>query len=457
MGNKVDVSVTEGNVAIASFTNSTNIPESVSIDLYSSTKQPLTKSILHGESQDSKLKYDADELKDSQYVLGVYDSKSQSIKLIPNTKMFSGRVSSTKTLINDAKLVKKLKRKDISKEGTFAERRNMLGEEFGTKKAKKAITEAARNKIDAGMLEDSQIDIVDGIRKTTKSMLNRDQMAKLVEKENRVIPPCNVEATNVEEIYPIEEIVPDEILQSFPIDIFFHVEIENNEENQNDDQSKENNEEKDEILKKMSYLPYIPAKERGRSHQKKSIFGKLISNVLNERSSLSKSSSNNINNSGNIPDDIRWKLQLISFTSMLVGLYFNRRLSRRDKLLTSFDNAPPSRAINFMLQSFGNSKIGSNSFDRDIKFFNIGPKDEDKLLCYIIVLLLTLFEFRLELSSLAADLSLKPSRLLALVRTLGCTVIASSKTQDKELNAGTKIAVLRVPFKLPDLVRRFRR
>lgn len=455
MGSKVDVSITEGDVAIASFTNSTNIPESVSLDLYSSTKQPSSKSILHGESKDSELKYDADELKDSQYVLGVYDSKSQSIKLIPHTKMFSGRVSSTKTLINDAKLVKKLKRKDISKEGTFAERRNMLGEEFGTKKAKKAITEAARNKIDAGMLEDSQIDIVDGIRKTTKSMLNRDQMAKLVEKENRVIPPCNVDATNVEEIYPIEEIVPDEILQSFPVDIFFHVEIENNEV---DDKTKENNEEKDEILKKMSYLPYIPAKERGRSHQKKSIFGKLISNVLNERSSLSKSSNNNNNDSNtSIPDDIRWKLQLISFTSMLVGLYFNRRLSRRDKLLTSFDNAPPSRAINFMLQSFGNSKIGSNSFDRDIKFFNIGPKDEDKLLCYIIVLLLTLFEYRLELSSLAADLSLKPSRLLALVRTLGCTVVAPSKTQDKESNANSKVAVLRVPFKLPDLVRRFRR
>lgn len=443
MGKNVDVEISNGDAIVASFTNSTNIPETVSLDLYTSSKvSSSSKAILHGESKESNLQYDADELKDSQYVLGVYDSKTESIKLIPQTKMFSGRVSSSKTLINDAKLVKKLKRKDISNDGTFAERRNKLGEEFGTKKAKKAITEAARNKIDAGMLEDSQIDIVDGIRKTTKSMPDRDQMAKMVEKENRVIPPCNTDATNVEEIYPIEEIVPEEILQSFAIDIFFHTE----------ESTDSDNEEKDEVLKKMSYLPYVPAKDRGRSHQKKSTFGRLISNILNERTTLSSSTSN-------ISDDLRWKLQVISYTSMLMGLYFNRRSSRRDKLLTSYDNIPPARAINYMLVNFGNVKTNSgNSYDRDIKFFNVGPKDEDKLLCYIIVLLLTLFEYRLELSTLAADLSLKPSKLLALVRTLGCQVVASTKNEDKESgSASTKVAVLRVPFKVPELVSRFRR
>jgi DNA-directed RNA polymerase I subunit RPA49 len=446
----VEVSTSSGDAIIASFTNAMQTPETVSLDLYTSTKNPQ-KSILHGESIDDDLQYDADELDDSQYILGVYDPKNKNIKLIKNTKMFSGRVNANKSLINDAKLVKKLKRKDISTEGTYAERRNALGEEFGTKKAKKAITEAARNKIDAGLLEESQIDIVDGIRQTTKSMPNRDQMAKMVEKENRVIPPCHADATNVEGIYPIEEIVPDEILQCFPIDIFFHNEKEDENENENEDEDKDKDVEKDVLLSKLKYLPYVPAKERGSSHQKKSIFGRLISNVLSERSILSSSS-----NAHNISDDMRWKLQLISFTSMLVGLYFNRRLNRRDKLMTSYHNVPPSRAINFMLQMFGNSKISSSSFDREIKSFNVGPKEEDKLLCYIIVLLLTLFEFRLELSTLAADLSLKPSKLLALVRTLGCTIMIANKSDGKDA-AGSKIAVLRVPFKVPDLVRRFKR
>ncbi|ODQ45691.1 hypothetical protein PICMEDRAFT_73205 [Pichia membranifaciens NRRL Y-2026] len=442
---KVDVVSEAGEAVVASFTNSTTIPGSVSLDLYTSTKAP-NKAILHGESKDSALQYDADELADSQYVLGVYDSKSKSIKLIPRTKMFSGRVNASRSLISDAKLVKKLKRKDISAEGTFAERRNALGEEFGTKKAKKAITEAARNKIDAGMLEESQIDIVDGIRQTTKSMPDRDQMAKMVEKENRVIPPCHTEATNVEEIYPIEEIVPEEILQCFPIDIFFRAKVEGQEEEEALEEQKET--EKDEVLQKLNFLPYVPAKERGPVHQKKSTFGRLIASALSERSSLSGSS--------NISDDARWKLQMISFTSMLVGLYFNRRLSRRDKLMTAYHNVPPSRAINYMLQVFGNTKVSSNSFDREIRFFNVGPKEEDKLLCYIIVLLLSLFEYRLELSSLAADLSLKPSKLLALVRTLGCTIVVPNKSESKDM-AGSKIAVLRVPFKVPDMVRRFRR
>ncbi|GAV27800.1 hypothetical protein PMKS-001268 [Pichia membranifaciens] len=443
---KVDVVSEAGDAVVASFTNSTTIPGSVSLDLYTSTKAP-NKAILHGESKDAALQYDADELADSQYVLGVYDSKSKSIKLIPRTKMFSGRVNASRTLISDAKLMKKLKRKDISAEGTFAERRNALGEEFGTKKAKKAITEAARNKIDAGLLEESQIDIVDGIRQTTKSMPDRDQMAKMVEKENRVIPPCHADATNVEEIYPIEEIVPEEILQCFPIDIFFHA---NEEEGQGEKEKSEEQKEteKDEVLQKLNFLPYVPAKERGSVHQKKSTFGRLIAGVLSERSSLSGSS--------NISDDVRWKLQMISFTSMLVGLYFNRRLSRRDKLMIAYHNVPPSRAINYMLQVFGNTKISSNSFDREIRFFNVGPKEEDKLLCYIIVLLLSLFEYRLDLSSLAADLSLKPSKLLALVRTLGCTIVAPNKSESKDM-AGSKVAVLRVPFKVPEMVRRFRR
>lgn len=448
---KLDVSSEAGDAVVASFTNSTTIPESVSLDLYTSTREP-NKAILHGESKDASLQYDADELADSQYVLGVYDSKSKSIKLIPHTKMFTGRVSASRSLINDAKLVKKLKRKDISAEGTFAERRNALGEEFGTKKAKKAITEAARNKIDAGLLEDSQIDIVDGIRQTTKSMPDRAQMAKMVEKENRVIPPCHADATNVEEIYPIEEIVPDEILQCFPIDIFFHATVEDAAEGEGKGEGEGDGDkkevEKDEILQKLNFLPYVTAKERGSAHQKKSTFGRLIASVLSERSSLSGSS--------NISDDARWKLQLISFTSMLVGLYFNRRLSRRDKLMAAYHNVPPSRAINYMLQVFGNTKVSSNSFDREIRFFNVGPKEEDKLLCYIIVLLLSLFEYRLELSSLAADLSLKPSKLLALVRTLGCTVVAPNKSESKDM-AGSKVAVLRVPFKVPEMVRRFRR
>lgn len=435
----LDVAHSEGDAIVASFTNSSKLPETVGLELYTSSKNP-NHSILHGESKDKSLQYDADELTDSKYVIGVYDSKSKSIKLLKNTKMFSGRVSATESLISDAKLVKKLKRKNLADEGTFSERRNALGEEFGTKKAKKAITEAARNRIDAAMLEDSQIDIVDGIRQTTKSMPDREQMAKMVEKENRVIPPCHADATNVEEIYPIEEIVPDEILGCFPVDIFFSAKVEGDEY--------EEGEEKDEILSKLKYLPYIPAKERGSSHQKKSIFGRLISNILSERSSLSDST--------NISDDMRWKLQLLSFTSMLVGLYFNRRLNRRDKLMAGYHNVPPARAINYMLQVFGNSKINNSSYDREIRSFNIGPKEEDKLLCYIIILLLSLFEFRMELSTLAADLSLKPSKLLALVRTLGCTVMVANKSDGKDMS-GSKVAVLRVPFKVPDLVRRFRR
>lgn len=413
----VEARIVDGDAVIACFQNSGKI-SNVDLEVYDNKKK---NAIVHGESSDKTLQYDGDELEDSQYLLGVYDPKNKEIKLV-QSKMFSGRVKSNSTLMKDAKLMKKLKRSTV--EGTYAERRNALGEEFGTKKAKKAITEAAKNKIDAGLLEGSQVDIIDGIRETTKSMPNREQMAKLVEKENRVIPPCYPEATNVEDIYPIEEIVYSEILDSFPIDIFF-------------------SEESVDIINKIKLLPYVLGKDRGDIHLKNSIFGKLLDELLNSTQT-------------EVSEDVKYKLKLVSFTSMLVGLYFNRRCSRREKLMESFTNLPPSRAINFMLQNFGNTKVKNSNFDRDIKFFNIGPKEEDKLLCYIIVLLLSLFDYRLELSSLAADLSLKPSRLLALVRTLGCSIMIANKSDGKE-NSGNKMAVLRVPFKVPELVRRFKR
>lgn len=435
---EVKVRASEGDVVIASFTNSIGeIPKDIKMDLYKKQNNE-NKDILHGESSNSNLQYDADELTDSQYIIGVYDKDKNEIKLIPKTKMFSGRVLSNSQLINDAKLKKSLKRRDYANDGTMFERRSALGQEFGTKKAKKAISEAEKNRIDSELLQDSQIDIVDGIKKSTKSMLNREQMAKLVEKENRVIPKCYPDATSVEEIYPIGEIVPDEILELYPLDIFFtsNKDEENKDEENNNSSSSSND---DNIIKKLNYLPYIPSKERGIEHQKKSIFGTLIQNILENNGSI-------LNNN----EDNKWRIALLSFTSMLLGLYFNKRVSRRDKLMTIYDNVPPSRAINYMLANFTNTKSKNKSYDRDIKFFNVGPKEEDKLLCHIIVLLISLNEYRINLSVIASDLSLKPSKLIALVKTLGCTIVNSKDNS-------SKVAILKVPFKAPEMVRRFKR
>lgn len=416
MDSSVAVKVVDGEAVVASFKNSGEVSD-VGLSVFENKKRGC---IIHGESLENSLQYDAEEVDDSQYVIGVYDGEANEVKLV-TSKFFSGRVKSNAVLVSDAKLLKKLKKSSV--EGTFSERRNALGEEFGTKKAKKAITEAARNKIDAGLLEDSQVDIIDGIRETTKSMPNREEMAKLVEKENRVIPKCYPEATNVEDIYPIEEIVYNEILELFTIESFINSD--------------------DKLIEKIKLLPYVPGVERGESHLRNGIFGKILEKFVESSSSEAS-------------EDVKYQLRLLSFTSMLVGLYFNRRLSKKEKLIESFTNQPPLRAVNYMLNYFGNSKFKKINYDRDVKFYTIGPKEEDKLLCHIIILLLSMSDYRLELSSLASDLSLKPSRLIALVRTLGCSIMVANKSDGKDKN-GSKMAVLRVPFKVPELVRRFKR
>lgn len=419
---KISVDIVSGDVAAASFTNSGDVSADIKLDLYNHSKK---NSILHGESTNGLLKFDADEINDSQYLIGIFNGKENKLRIIKNSKLFSGRVKSSKNLISDAKLIKTLKRKEI--EGSYAERRNALGEEFGTKKAKKAINEASRNKINSESLEDSQIDIIDGIKQTTKNMPNREEMNKLVEIENRVIPPFNINAKNVEDIYSIEEIIPIEILSSFPINSFI-----------------DGNYSDEKIIEKINLLPYV-----NKEDNKSSIIFKLFKNILNETNLIT--------------DNLKFKLQLLSFTSMLIGLYFNRRVNRRDKLIESFKNIPPSRCINYMLQLFSKNNSNNNgnnkrsiNFDREIRMFSIGPKEEDKILCHIIVFLLTLFDYRLDLTILASDLSLKPSKLLALVRTLGCQVLVGNKNDGSD-SIGSKIAVLKVPFKAPEIVRRFRR
>lgn len=90
----------------------------------------------------------------------------------------------------------------------------------------------------------------------------------------------------------------------------------------------------------------------------------------------------------------------------------------------------------------------------------IDPKCEDKILCYLLVLLLKLNEYQLEVTPLSQDLSIKPSRLLALLKTIGCIIKnipigqAEKYGISKSIASNYKVATLKVPFKLPEIARR---
>ncbi|XP_078601335.1 DNA-directed RNA polymerase I subunit RPA49-like [Branchiostoma floridae x Branchiostoma japonicum] len=77
------------------------------------------------------------------------------------------------------------------------------------------------------------------------------------------------------------------------------------------------------------------------------------------------------------------------------------------------------------------------------------PRLKDKLLCYILVMGLIIEKFKLNLNDIQMDLKIAQKKLMTLTRAIGCDVQSrkSDRSTSTELE---RIAVLPIPFKLPD-------
>lgn len=155
------------------------------------------------------------------------------------------------------------------------------------------------------------------------------------------------------------------------------------------------------------------------------------------------------------------KLQLLYYLSLLLGVYENRRVSNKDKLLERL-NSPPELLIDGILDRFTIARGGHFGKSKNRSYF-IDPQNEDKLLCFILTIVMHLDNFLVEISPLAQELGIKPSRIVNLFRILGAIVKGATVSQaeafgiPKSAAATYKIASLKVPFKLPELTRRGRR
>ena len=286
--------------------------------------------------------------------------------------------------------------------------RTALGEAFGTKKAKKAIADMERNRIDSDKLVDSAIDIVDSVKTASKDLPTREQLQETVSAD-RPTPLADLDATDVEQIYPLYNIIPKNEWTYIRVGSIM----------------KEQDQEK-----RLEYFP----------HTKFEYISKKLP-TLTQASQMQK-------------------LQLLYYLSLLVGVYDNRRVNNKIKLLERI-NSPPDSLLDGILDRFTISRSTQFGKSKDKSYF-IDPQREDKLLCYILAIILHLDNFIVEVSPLAQQLNLKPSRLVTLFKTLGATVKGATVAQAEAFgipksSASTyKIATLKVPFKLPEMTRRGR-
>lgn len=398
---KIEALLKEPSAVVGSFFNGLSVPSSAKFDLYKHKK--LEEYTLHGETE--TLDYNGETEGSSRmndYIIGLYDPIKKNIELY-KAPLVVGRVNARSKRTYKGPHIKLTGLRNV-------QQRNALGEAFGTKKAKAAITNYEKNKIDAEKLQDVEMDIIDNVKESTNTLPTHEEIQK-ASVEERPTPRANVDATSVEDIYPINGIITNKEMGLIRVNGLL---------------------EEGDITRRLESLPY----------EKSTYVNNRLAKYI---------ASKNVE-----------KLQVLYYASLLFGVYENRRVKDKQSLMTRLLNRAPEGLIDGILNKFTIARSSQFGKSKD-RSFMIDPNHEDKLLCYLLALVLHIDSFMVELTPLAHELNLKPTKLVSLFRALGATIKPPTVAQAQALNisktaaANHKIATLKVPFKLPEMVRRGKR
>ncbi|KAH9215688.1 RNA polymerase I associated factor, A49-like protein [Leptodontidium sp. 2 PMI_412] len=179
--------------------------------------------ILHS-SDHPKLDYTAQEEEaggaDSllKHYVGVYDPETGKMEIMEARKMVvRGSVRAQQAVAED----------ELSRD--MRERRNILGQTFGTKKARKAIAsvtenaispeKSARNKDKPAKFDAATAAILSNMSETTKGMATKDELAQRVE-DAKPRPKANRDAKHIQEVYTTEDLIGKDIMKALPIKVW---------------------------------------------------------------------------------------------------------------------------------------------------------------------------------------------------------------------------------------------
>lgn len=389
----------EPSLAVGAFFNGFTASSESSFSLYKAKKSDGY--FLHGENQQLVYEGKTDEDDNSRYYLAVYDRSKKAVDVYA-APLVGAKVSTKRHKVYNGPSIRHNDLLNMVK-------RNALGQEFGTKKAKKAIADVSANRIEAEKLQHHEADIVDTVQAATETLLTTQEMNQGVT-DDRPTPRCVADATNVEDIYPISSLVPKKEWPFIKVSLLLG---------------------ETDTAKRLEFFPYKSSK--------------YVELRLARLTSFKQED----------------KLKLLYYASLLFGVYANRRVHNKLALLEKLDS-PSEILIDGILSRFTTYKSGLYGKSKD-KNFTIDPYHEDKLLCYLLAVILTVDNFQVAVPPLAQELSMKPSRLTLLFKALGCSVKPATATQaeafgiPRNLASTYKVASLKVPFKEPVMVRRGRK
>ncbi|EMR10653.1 hypothetical protein PNEG_01352 [Pneumocystis murina B123] len=329
-----------------------------------------------------------------QYCIAVENQENDTFDMIPVPLIHLKCHVKSQKIHED--IEKNIEKKDYEKE------KKELGETFGSKKMKKIIQNKAFNIIDTQQFEDISSHMINDVKEVTKNMSSLEEIHANTY-PNLPIPPPNTQATKLEEVYSLSDIVTEPELLAIHVKAILQ---EQNERN------------------RTLLLPF------------------KNSRYVNEH--LSKALKAEKKNKRHI--------KLLYYVSLLMAFYTNRHLVSKKELLIKKLGDLPLILIDHLITRFS-EYIRSGTNYETIQSV-ITSHGMDKILCYLFALCLIIDNFSVDINLLAQDLSLSTQKCKGLFKTLGCKIQGCTEAQRLAMNLSKaevklyKRAVLTLPFEI---------
>ncbi|KAI9058825.1 RNA polymerase I associated factor A49-like protein [Trametes sanguinea] len=299
-------------------------------------------------------------------------------------------------LTRQVKALKNLRPIEVSTEERMQQRNN-LGETFGTKKAKAAIRARERNRVDIDAMKNVAGHLQDTIMQNTESLPTADE-AKAAADSNRLIPPYNADAQSPDEVYSLHDIIPEAEFNALPVSAFKSAKS---------------------LHDRIALLPF-----------NRSDWLKLQLKLIYSAPKANKT-----------------ELKLVYYISTMMAFYKNSRsVGDKEALQQRLSSVPPI-VLDGLISRF-------TEVERSTNKPKMTPQTETMLLTYMFALTLRVEDYAADVETIAHDLSMPPTKVSNLFKSLGCTIKKLSPNELKERGlpdsgSETKRAVLKVPLEFP--------
>ncbi|KAF9544915.1 DNA-directed RNA polymerase I subunit rpa49 [Mortierella hygrophila] len=324
-----------------------------------------------------------------RYVLAIRDKDTNKI-----TFKDAPIISVNRTI----KTLKNAKPQVANKE-QFIQAKNILGHTFGTKKIKQQINSVARNAVNVSALDSIAGILHDSIAAKTSALPSKESIKARAD-EDRPIPPFDLAATKVEDIYKIDSLITPAEYQVIPFKALL-----------------------EKTNQPLAALPFQNSS--------------YVNGALTAALSISKKD--------------RHRIRLLMYISILMAFRTipDRKLDDSE-IVNKIMGDVPSVIMENLYERFTETPEGV-----DKKRHTFTPKSKDKLLCWILAIALTLENFNMDAGALTRDLSMKQTRVNELYKSLGCKVNELTATEKAQSGASNeevksmKRAILTVPLTFP--------